>query len=224
MSIDSQCQIGNLAAEYPLATRIFSRYHIDYCCGGGRVLSEVCMEKGLDPEQVVREIRCEVEKNHIPSQRWDQAPLDELIEHILVTNHRPLDAELPRLEALAVKVNEVHGEKAPGVLPKLLTTLSAFRQELEQHMMKEERILFPMILSEGGPYPQGPITVMRQEHDDAGEMLKELRALTQGYRVPDDACNSWRALWTGLEALEFEIEQHIHLENNVLFPRALGIN
>ncbi len=222
MTITSDIKVGELAAKHPLATRVFARHEIDYCCGGGRPLESVCDEKGLNTETVLAEIRKELETPSGSEIRWDEAPLGDLIEHILITYHKPLSEELPRLEAMARKVAEVHGSKDPERLPKLHAVMSGLKVELEEHMMKEEQVLFPMIQQGQGAMAEGPITVMEHEHESAGGALRQLRELTNGYEVPVDACNTWRALWHGLAALEESLHQHIHLENNILFPRALA--
>jgi regulator of cell morphogenesis and NO signaling len=123
---------------------------------------------------------------------------------------------------MARKVVDVHRDKQPETLPELLSVYLGLKAELEQHMAKEEQILFPMIQSGQGSMATGPISVMEHEHDSAGGALRRLRELTSGYEVPAEACNTWRALWHGLAALEESLHQHIHLENNILFPRALG--
>lgn len=214
--------VASLATEHPLATRIFARHGIDFCCGGGRPLKEVCEEKGLDVSKVLDEIRQELTSAEEPEQRWDSEPLDKLIQHILATYHRPLDEELPRLEGMAVKVLEVHRDKDPEGLAELVAVFAGLKAELEHHMAKEEQILFPMILNGQGSMAGGPISVMEHEHESAGAALRRLRGLTDNYTVPAEACNTWRALWHGLEALERSLHQHIHLENNILFPRALA--
>jgi len=222
MSISAETRIGALAAEHPLATRVFARHGIDFCCGGGRPLGEVCEEKGLDSQAVLEEINAEIAKPGEKVERWDQAPLDDVIEHILFAYHRPLREELPRLEAMARKVLDVHGARDPKTFSRIVAVFVALRAELESHMMKEEQILFPMIQGGSGAMAGGPITVMEDEHESAGAALRELRELTGGYNVPQEACNTWRALWLGLAALEEAMHQHIHLENNILFPRALA--
>jgi regulator of cell morphogenesis and NO signaling len=213
--------VGQLAAEFPLATRVFARHQIDYCCGGGRPLGDVCNAKGLDPARLLDEIQKEIAPADGNAVRWVDASLDALIDHILHTYHRSLNEELPRLDAMAQKVARVHGEKDPVRLPRLSVVLGELRAELEHHMLKEEQILFPMIRRGQGGGAQGPISVMLREHNEAGDALRELRELTDGYTVPAGACNTWRALWYGLAALESSLHEHIHLENNVLFPRAL---
>ncbi|GMR14100.1 MAG: iron-sulfur cluster repair protein YtfE [Gemmatimonadota bacterium] len=221
MEIQSTTPVGRIAAEQPLATRVFSRHGIDFCCGGGKPIQEVCQAKGLDTEQVLEEIRAELTEVDDDQNHWDEADLNDLIDHILTAYHRPLEEELPRLEVMARKVLQVHGGREPEMLPELLSTLLSLKTELEQHMMKEETVLFPMIRQGRGSGAVGPISVMEEEHASAGRALERLRELTNGYQAPADACTTWRALWHGLGALEDDLHQHIHLENNILFPRAL---
>lgn len=222
MTITEASYVGQLATEYPVAAvRVFARHNIDYCCGGNRSLEEACDKNGLNPEELLEEIRTEVGMAEFSGDRWDQAPLEELIEHILLAYHKPLYEELPRLELMARKVLAVHGEKDPKRLGELLSVYVGLKEELEPHMAKEEQILFPMIKQGRGAMAGGPISMMQMEHDSAGVALKRLNELTNGYKVPAEACNTWRALWHGLAALEESLHQHIHLENNILFPRAL---
>ena len=222
MTIQSDTPVGQIAAEYPLATKVFARHGMDFCCGGGKPIADVCETKGLDVDAILAEIGDAVADSDADLERWDQAPLNDLIRHILVEYHAPLREELPRLESMARKVNQVHGDKMPEVLSELLSTVLGLRVELEQHMLKEEQILFPMIEQGRGPMARGPVSVMEQEHQAAGDALLRLRELTNDYEVPAAACNTWRALWLGLADLERRTHQHIHLENNILFPRALA--
>ena len=221
MSITKETPVGEVATQHPLATRVFSRHGIDFCCGGGKALAVACQDVGAQIETVLAEINKEISTTDKPQERWDEKAMDLLVEHIMVEYHRPLDEELPRLEALARKVHDVHQDKDPETLSGVLSTFTALKSELEQHMAKEEQILFPLIQSGQGFMAGGPIAVMEQEHEGAGAALKKLRTLTNNYEIPEGACNSWRALWAGLEALEEALHEHIHLENNILFPRAL---
>lgn len=221
--IERDTRIGQIATEHPLATRVFARHGIDFCCGGGKPLGEVCEKRGLDPEAVLEEIEHEIARPSESSTRWDEAPIEDLVQHILDAYHVPLSEELPRLEAMTRKVTEVHGDKRPDTFPELLSVFVGLKTELEQHMAKEEQILFPMIRRGQGAMAGAPISVMEHEHDAAGQALKRLRELTDGYEVPEEACNTWRALWHGLAALEESLHRHIHLENNILFPRALDV-
>lgn len=222
MNVDRNNTVGQIATEAPLATRVFSRHGIDYCCGGGIPLGEACEKKGLDVEAVLEEIHAETSQSDAPGERWDHAPIEDLVTHILNDYHQPLHEELPQLEAMARKVAEVHHDKEPEMLPELLSVYLGLKAELDQHMAKEEQILFPMIQRGQGAMAQGPIFVMEEEHEHAGSALRKLRTLTKDYTVPPEACNTWRALWHRLAALEESLHRHIHLENNILFPRALG--
>lgn len=221
MSITIESTVGKVAAEYPLATRVFARHDIDFCCGGGRLLGEVCAKRGLDAGRVIEEIQHEIDAAPFTPERWDTAPLGAVIDHILTEYHRPLGEELRRLEGMARKVLSVHGEKDPERLGELLRVFAAMHGELLDHMAKEEGVLFPMIRNGQGAMADGPVGVMLHEHDTVAAALRRLRELTNNYEVPAEACTTWRALWHGLAALEDDMHQHIHIENNILFPRAL---
>lgn len=213
--------VGTLSTTRPHAVKVFQRHGIDFCCGGGRLLSEACAAKALDVDAVLAEIAAEEARATSPEVRWDQEPLPNLIAHLIERFHEPLWEDLPRLHAMADKVHRVHGDKDPR-LAALASLVRAFREELESHLAKEEQVLFPWILRQGTPAPRAPITVMLHEHDEAAEMLAQLRALTDDFALPAGACNTWTALWQGLEAFDRDLREHIALENNVLFPRALG--
>ncbi len=221
MTIDPTCRVGEIATQYPLATRIFHRHGIDFCCGGGKPLADACAARGIDTGIVLEELHEQLGAHEVGEARWDQQPLKDLIRHILVTYHEPLYEELSRLSFMARKVHSVHRDKDPETLSELLDVVIGLQEELDSHMAKEEQILFPMILNGQGAMAGGPISVMGHEHESAGQALARLRELTNGYQVPENACNTWRALWHGLAALEEELHEHIHLENNILFPRSL---
>jgi regulator of cell morphogenesis and NO signaling len=216
-----QQTVGELVAADYRKAEVFKRHGIDFCCGGGKPLGEVCAAKGLDTSAILGEIERELWQAPVDLKRWNEAELDALIDHILVTYHRRLDEALPHLESLARKVFKVHGERQPE-LGEILSTVVSLKGELEVHMKKEEEILFPMIRQGQGSRAADPVTAMEHEHESAGKALERLRELTNGYQVPEGACNSWRALWHGLADLEESLHQHIHLENNILFPRALA--
>lgn len=215
--------VGALAAAHPAVTRVFARRGIDFCCGGGKTLEEVCQRRGLDVQALLRELAAELEREELEAPVvWTERSPAELIDHLLERHHDPLREELRRLHGLALKVVRVHGGKEPERLPQLADTVTELEEELVPHLEKEERILFPWILS-GRPIPPGgPIERMMFEHERAGQLLAQLRTLTDGYTVPQGACTTWRALWSGLEALERDLQEHMHLENNILFPRAAG--
>ena len=221
MTITTDSTVGKVAAEYPLATRVFARHDIDYCCGGGAPLGTVCKKKGLDAQLVIEEIQKEIEASPFAPERWDTAPLNDVIDHILAAYHRPQLEELRRLDAMLRKVVSVHGDKDPERLNELLGVFLALEGDLFYHFAKEEQVLFPLIRRGQGATADGPMSVMHDEHDSAGAALRRIRELTNNYEVPAEACTTWLALWHGLEAFEESLHQHIHIENNILFPRAL---
>lgn len=213
--------VGELATTRPLSVKVLQRLGIDFCCGGGRALDEACAARSVDADALLAEV-AGLESGARPDERrWDQAPLVDLVDHILVKHHRPLDTELPRLGALLRKVTGVHYDKDPDRMDGLRLAWSDLQEDLVPHMAKEESVLFPWIQAGQGASAGSPIQVMEAEHERVGEILVALRRLTDDYVVPEEACGSWRALWQGLEALEADLHRHIHLENNVLFPRAL---
>lgn len=220
--LDRSTTVGELVTSHPSAMKIFQRHGIDFCCGGAKSLGEACAEHGLDAQAVLDEIRKQQAAAQAPMERWDRKPLPELIDHIVNVYHVELKEELPRLETMARKVLEVHGPKDPKMFSELLATFLALKGDLDPHMMKEEQILFPMIRSGAGAMAAPPINVMRSEHDTAGALLRRIRELTHDFAVPAEACATWRGLWQGLERLEQSLHEHIHLENNILFPRALA--
>jgi regulator of cell morphogenesis and NO signaling len=221
ITVTRETPVGRIAAAAPSATRVFARHGIDFCCAGSVPLEDACAERDLDVATVLDEILRETAAEAPVAEGWENAPLEAVIDHILATYHRPLDEELPRIEAMAGRVYEVHGSKDPERLGEIVRVYGALKADLEPHMQKEEAILFPMIRQGMGRMADGPVAVMRSEHDEAGALLRRLRELTDGYAPPASACNTWRALYHALSELEASLHEHIHLENNVLFPRAL---
>jgi regulator of cell morphogenesis and NO signaling len=211
--------LAELAVSRPGAARVFMAHGLDFCCGGRRPLAEACEKKGVDPEAVLAEIEAQpVAADDLT--RWGDRPLAELIDHIVTRYHDWLREEFPALLKMAKKVEAVHAEK-PTVPAGLAELLDGLYQEAVSHLQKEECILFPMIQSGRGASCGGPIQVMEAEHRDVGEALGRARQLTNDLTPPQEACNTWRALYLGVARLEQEFFEHIHLENNVLFPRAL---
>ncbi|MCY1490663.1 Iron-sulfur cluster repair protein YtfE [compost metagenome] len=211
--------LGTLASNIPGATRVFHEFHLDFCCGGQKTLRQAAGERGLDATQVEeRLLALEPGEQHTD---WRSSAPDQLIKHILQRYHDVHRQQLPELIRLASRVEQVHERHAdcPRGLAELLIAL---QQELESHMQKEEQILFPMIAHGGGAMAGGPISVMRYEHEQHGDTLERLIELTNDMTPPVSACNTWRALYRGLDELRVDLMQHIHLENNLLFPRALG--
>lgn len=211
--------LGKLACLIPGATRIFRQHKLDFCCGGNTSLRDAATRRALDAEAIAEQLAALGDHaNAHPD--WRNQPAGKLIEHILERFHEPHREQLPELIRLANRVEQVHGNKAdcPRGLAEHLWTM---QQELESHMLKEEQILFPM-LQRGMKLPQseGPIAVMRFEHDQHGVALRRLADLTNDITPPENACNTWRALYRGLEELRDDLMQHIHLENNILFANA----
>lgn len=212
--------LGEIATAHPASTRILLRHRLDFCCGGGQKLADACRAAGLDPDSVIAEIAAE-EASSAP-ERWDAKPLHELADFIVGRYHETLRSDLPALIEAARKVERVHAKKdsCPHGLAAALAQLDA---ELGNHMAKEEQVLFPAVRrGNRGAHVHMPIRVMMQEHDDHAANLALLRKLATDFDPPREACATWRALYAGLQKLESELMEHIHLENNVLFKRALN--
>ena len=226
--------VGEIAARMPASVRVLEQLGIDFCCGGQAPFSEACQARSLDPAAVLEQIERSAAGATAAAPDWQSAPLASLIDHILNTHHAYLKSELPRLEAMLEKILAKHSERHGDVLSALADTFRPMHEELDGHMMKEEHILFPLIRSlESAPgrdvrfshcgSVQNPIRVMVMEHDSAGEALARMRDITSGYTPPEDACNTFRAFYYELAELERDLHQHIHLENNILFPRAIEL-
>ena len=233
MSITAEKTVRELVLENPAATRIFEELGIDYCCGGDQTLERACALADVALEQIAGSLQA---AEMVPPDRdWRDVPLFELIAHIRNTHHRYTREEIQRLGRLFQKVCSVHGKNHPE-LADLQRTFAGLAQELTTHMMKEEAVLFPYIermeesVIAGEPVlppPFGavrnPVAMMMHEHDNAGAALRDLRAESHAYSVPPDACLSYQTLYKALAAFEADLHQHIHLENNILFPRAIAM-
>ena len=228
MIITEATTIAEIASALPSSVRVFQRHGIDFCCGGRTPLARVCREQGVPFAEVVSAIEASAQQRPSDARDWNREPLHALAGHIVTTYHDPLREELPRLESMAAKVARVHGGKAP-YLTRIDTIVSELSAELQSHMQKEEQVLFPAIRAiegnQGRPAVpiSAPIAVMEAEHDHAGALLSELRAITDGYVAPFWACQTFHALYDGLAELETAMHVHVHLENNILFPRALAL-
>jgi regulator of cell morphogenesis and NO signaling len=212
--------LGGLVVRYAGASRVLHHYQLDFCCGGRTDLGTACATKGLDVQSVIDEIAAETKADG-GSERWDEAPVDQIIDHILATYHEPHRAELPRLIEMATKVERVH-EAKPSCPHGLAAHLLSMATALENHMQKEEAVLFPLFRRGGGSHAHGPVQVMEAEHQDHAENLARLAELAHDFQPPTGACATWQALYLGLADLDLQIRRHIHLENNVLFPKALN--
>lgn len=237
MNVSVERTVRELALEYPSATRLFESLGIDYCCGGNRSLEEACAAKNLDSEQVLDSLEQaeSLARAGQTKREWQREPLCELIEHIKNTHHKYTREEIARLEPLFKKVCGVHGKNHPELL-HIRETFAGLAEELTMHLMKEEMVLFPYVIRMEEariqrepvvPAPFGtvkhPVAMMMQEHDGAGEALRAMREASSGYVAPEGTCVSYRTLYQALEELEADLHQHIHLENNILFPRAVEL-
>jgi regulator of cell morphogenesis and NO signaling len=237
MSVTTEKTVRDLVQEFPSATRVFEKLGIDYCCGGKRPLEEACNAANLSVAQVLDSLEAAEKAAQIsPDARdWQTEPLAELVAHISNTHHKYTREEMSRLGPLFAKVCSVHGKNHPE-LNNMRAVFHGLAQELTMHMMKEEKMLFPYIVRMEEaviqkepilPPPfgsvQNPVTMMEHEHDNAGEALRALREMTGGYTVPPDACISYQTLYHALAEFEADLHQHIHLENNILFPRAIAM-
>jgi len=211
--------LGELALSIPRASALFRQYDMDYCCGGKQTLARAAQRKALNVEEIEAALTKLAEQP--VEKEWRVAPLAEIIDHIIVRYHDRHREQLPELILQATKVERVHADK-PNVPHGLAKYLTMLHEELTNHMMKEERILFPMIRQGQGSHAAGPVSVMESEHDEAGELLEVIKHTTHNVTPPQEACTTWKAMYNGINELIDDLMEHISLENNVLFPRALA--
>jgi len=212
--------LGALARSIPGATQLFHEHKLDFCCGGKHSLREAAAGRGIDAQGIADRLEVMQAETIHEELDWRTRSAAELIAHILRRFHDRHREQLPELVRLARRVEEVHGDLT--YCPRgLADHLATMQQELESHMQKEEQVLFPVLSRGYTPALQGPVDVMRHEHDQHGEALQVLEALTHDISLPRGACNTWRALYLGLGALRADLVEHIHLENNILFE---GLN
>lgn len=220
--------VGDIVARFPQADEVFNRYRIDFCCGGERPLHEVIAEKGLNEREIMEQLYKRYEEREAQNDDrtdWRQASSSEIIDHIVNNYHAHLFSELPQLSTYVTKVYRVHGAKHPE-LAEVHKLFHELKVELEQHNMKEETHIFPLIKAyeeQSDSTSLDPIkkTIeeLEREHDEVGQLLKELRTVTADYTLPAGACNTYTLVYQKLEALEQETFRHVHLENHILFPR-----
>lgn len=219
--------VGELVAERPNRSKVFQRHGIDFCCQGSKTVREACERRKVDLDTVLAELQSEFSIDNGNYENPATLPTTELIDYIVEHHHGFLREELPRLMKMAERVAHVHGGHTPSLV-EARDVLNSLAQELFQHLMKEEQIIFPAIVHFANGVQtdfnlDAPLKQMLVEHEDAGEHLTKLRDLTNEFLPPVDACNTYRALFAGLSKLETDMHCHIHLENSVLFPAARSL-
>jgi len=233
MKPDGNQTVREIAIEHPTTVRVFESLGIDYCCGGKRSLRDACQRAGVPVEHALDLLAAIKEDSTVDTANWGGASTQELIRHIVGRHHSYVHSETPRLMTMFEKVVSRHGQAHPE-LASIRDLFKALTEELSVHMHKEENVLFPYFeqmesaVARGAAPPPAvfgsvemPISRMLADHDDAGELLAKIRALSAEYQAPDSACPTYRALYHGLEEFERDLHHHVHLENNILFPRAL---
>ncbi len=237
MAIDVTKPVKDIVLQMPAAAKVFEQLGLDYCCRGAERLDEACHAAGLDVNEVVRslETTAATTSGEHEAMDWSAQPLANLMGHIVKKHHTFCRQEVARLEPLLDKVIAAHGASHPE-LRRIKSVFFGLSKELLMHLVKEEQTLFPYIArmeeaaARGIPFPrpafgtvQNPVRMMVLEHDNSAAALHEIRKLTGNYQLPPDACNSYGTLYERLRSFESDIHQHVHLENNVLFPRAVAM-
>ncbi|MBO1580267.1 iron-sulfur cluster repair di-iron protein [Bacillus sp. XF8] len=223
--------IGDIVTQFPKASDLFKSYRIDFCCGGNRPIIDAINERNLSAEEILTKLNTlyhETKQLNESEINWKTASYSELIDYIVNKHHRYLNEELPLLSPYVTKVLRVHGAGQPH-LAQIHKLFHELKTELEQHLIKEETEDFPLILAfEQNPTDENYMKLrkvvdeLENEHDHAGDIIKELRKVTNDFTPPVGACGTYRLVYQRLEALESDLFEHIHLENNVLFPRAIA--
>lgn len=229
-SITPASRVGDIVAAQPLLASVFQRVGIDYCCGGKITLAAACSARGLDATTFLAMLAAAPLQNSAGIVDAAAMSLTELADHIEATHHAYLKADLPILVEQADRVALRHGERDARLL-LVAETVRTLAEEMFNHMTKEEHILFPLVraLEKDGLRPAhcgsiaNPIRQLESEHTDAGGAVARLRELTEGFVPHEGACNTHRALLAGLARLETDLHQHVHKENNVMFPRAITL-
>lgn len=228
--------LGEIAAKDLRKAEVFRRYGLDFCCGGKKTVKEACAEKGLDVTKIEQELQ-QADRNPaasrpLPYNEWDPS---FLADYIVNTHHTYVRNNLPDLMTYAQKVARVHGDQHPELL-EIYSLVEGINEELMSHMLKEENILFPfikqLVQAKNNNQPlerphfgtvENPVRMMEAEHESAGQDLERIRELSNNYSLPEDACGSYKMLFKMLEDFESDLHIHIHLENNILFPKALEL-
>jgi len=225
--------LAQIVNENHRAANVFEEYHLDFCCKGKRSLQQACAESLVSAEELIRALDSTVKAdNYSVHLNYNLLSLSQLADYIVSTHHAYVKQEMPQILSYLQRVAAKHGDRHPEML-KVVEIFAAVKEEMEQHMQKEELILFPRIKEIEKQnigvnknklaisYLQSPIHRMEEEHDHAGAAMAEIRALTNNYNTPADACTTYRLSYAALQAFEMDLHQHVHLENNVLFPKAM---
>lgn len=225
---NSSEKIGDIVARFPKASDVFKQYHIDFCCGGDRPLSAAISEQNINENEILENLTAlynETSALDTSETDWTKASYSQLIDHVVNTHHAFLNVQMPKLSDLTAKILRVHGDHHPE-LKKVHRLFSNLKLELDQHMIKEEEVLFPLIKQYEKDQSEETlekavkaIKESEDEHDVAGDIIKELRKVTDNFTTPADGCGSYKLTYSGIEELESDLFQHIHLENNILFKR-----
>jgi regulator of cell morphogenesis and NO signaling len=232
--LDSATTIRSIVADDFRAAAVFERHGIDFCCGGHRPVAEACSELGLDPAVVARDLETALAQAGTDAPRFNTWDLDLLTGYIVANHHGYVRQAIDALRAHTRKVADVHGDNHPEVRA-IADRFEALAAELAGHMAREEQVLFPYVNAlaqsqRGGPVPSAPfgtvsnpIRMMEIEHQSAGDEMASIRELSGGYVPPADACTTYRVTYQELLAFEADLHRHVHLENNILFPKALAL-
>lgn len=220
-------KLGDIVVQFPQAGEILKRHRIDFCCGGDQPLSEAVAEHSVDGAALLRELNDSYEeavRQGVEIVDWTTVPMQQLIYHVVNTHHAYLQRSFPPLTELTAKILRVHGRHHGEVLSQVHRLFNQLRMDMEEHMIQEEEIAFPQIIDyENHPAPEKLEAVIQTvaeldaEHDHTGDLVKELRRVTEDYKLPEDACATYARTFSELANLEADLFQHIHLENNVLF-------
>jgi regulator of cell morphogenesis and NO signaling len=235
MSFTGMTRVGEIATANPRAKRVLEDAGVDYCCGGEKSLHDACMHTNVSPEEILKRLQENSKQAGADEANWAAASLSDLTQHIREKHHRYVREVVPRVRTLLERVKAKYGQNHPE-LAGIEERFFDLGQEMYSHMQKEEQILFPYIealerSAEGKgtlepPFFQtvrNPVQMMMQEHDSAGEALRAMRKLSCAYQTPADGCESYRELYLSLEEFEADMHTHVHLENNILFPRAVEL-
>lgn len=227
--------IGSLVAENFKAASVFQKFGIDFCCKGNRTIEDACSTQNLDAKEVEKEVSTVMAKKEQSAIDYNSWPIDLLADYIEKTHHRYVAETIPELNLYLNKLCKVHGAKHPELLT-IYKHFLASAEELSSHMIKEENILFPFIRAmvkakrnksqldrPSFTTVQNPISMMMQEHDAEGSRFREISRLSNSYTVPDDGCTTYRVAFALLKEFEEDLHTHIHLENNILFPKAISM-